>query len=173
MKSFKTISLISFVLFFCSTSYAASADKQMQTKTQLFKKLSDVNIDQVVELPYNFSLVSKIGKQVQVHNISKMQSGVLPEPTSLVEEFNSSFEYYNQREVLKSFSYRVGKGSCAYMEAIKVSEVLVCYRRAQENTSVLAPISRSGPKCVTTMSRLTHCYIFAHQIDDVLKAISE
>jgi len=59
------------------------------------------------------------------------------------------------------------------MEAIKVSDILVCYRKAQENSSLLAPISKSGPRCVTTMSKLDHCYIFAHQIDEVLKAIEE
>ena len=92
MKAFKNISLIGLVLLFTSTSYASVTE--MRTKAQLFKRLSDVNIDQIVELPYNFSLVSKIGKQVKVHNISQMHTGLLPEPTSLLEEFNNSFEYY-------------------------------------------------------------------------------
>ena len=181
MKTQRSIFLISIAIFsttfFSSLSYAAETQVKtaMQTKSGLFKKLSDVRIDQIVELPYNISLISNIGKQVQVHNISEMQtnSNVLPEPRSLSDEFKSSFEYYNQREVLKTLSYKVGKGVCNYMEAVKVSDILVCFRKASENSSFLAPISKSGPRCVTTTSRLSHCYIFAHRVDDVVKAISE
>ncbi|MGH1467821.1 MAG: hypothetical protein ACRBBP_02945 [Bdellovibrionales bacterium] len=58
------------------------------------------------------------------------------------------------------------------MEAIKVSEILVCYRKARENSSMLAPVSRYGPKCTTAMAQLSHCYIFAHNVDEVVRAIT-
>jgi hypothetical protein len=141
--------------------------------TQLFKKLSDAGIDQIVELPYNRSLIANIGDQVQVHNISEMQDTPMqkPQPKSLSEVFRNSFEYNNQREVLPSLTYKVGSGKCAYMEAVKVSDVLVCYRRARVNSSVLAPISNRGPKCTTAMTQLSHCYIFAHKVDEVVRAM--
>lgn len=160
------------ILLFAPSVFAAKSP--YPNLTQLFSKLSDAGIDQVVELPYNKSLISQIGKQVKVHNIVEMQNGHLrrPEPQSLLEGFNASFEYHNQREVLPKLTYKVGKNSCAYMEAIKVSSILVCYRKARENSSMLAPVSRSGPRCTTAMAPLSHCYIFAHRVDEVIKALS-
>ena len=114
-------------------------------------------------------------QQVKVHDIEEMQDrpGVLPEPTNLLEEFNSSFESYGDRRVLPALSYKMGRGECNYMEAVKVSEVLVCFRRAHENASLLAPVNRygNGEACTTAAAPLSHCYIFAHQVDDVVAAL--
>ncbi len=172
MKILLKIRLFIFILVYTPSSFAAGDGPQGMT--QLFKKLSDAGIDKIVELPYNKSLVANIGKQVKVHNIVEMQDSPMrrPEPKSLLEEFQDSFEYYNEREVLPSLTYKVGDGNCAYMEAIKVNDVLVCYRRASENFSMLAPVHKYGPRCTTASSSLSHCYIFAHNVDEVVRAIA-
>jgi|GEM_PF-6881287 len=162
------------VVFFLSfTAFAAQG--AYPNKTHLFSKLNQAGIDQVVELPYNKSLISNIGKQVKVYNIHEMESLAphIPEAKDLGESFADAEEEHLQRNVLVKLTYKVGTGECEFMEAYKVSDVLVCYRKAYINDSFLAPISGRGPRCVTTTSRLSHCYIFAHRVDEVLRALSK
>lgn len=163
-----------FILFVIIPFTASASEVGSQTKVNLFSKLSEAGINQIVELPYNESLISKLGDKVKVHNIVDMQNDpqTLPEPTSLRNEFQASFKYYTERKVIPSLTYKVGEDSCAYMEAVKVSDILVCYRKARSNFSALAPVHLIGPQCTTVMAELSHCYIFAHQVDDVVRAIS-
>lgn len=139
---------------------------------ELFQKLSDAGIDKVVELPYNTSIVALLNKQVRVHNIADMENNELPQSSSLLEEFHTSNSQYQGQQVLPELSYAVGEGACEYMEAVKVNETLVCYRRAHLG-SVLATSPTSRVKtCGTHRAKLAHCYIFAHHVDDVIAALS-
>ena len=162
-------------LFFAILMGASLASAQIQeSRGELFQKLADVGIDQVIELPYNRSMISKFGRQVRLHNIANMTHGQLPEPTNLREEFESSHESPMQREIKQALSYKVGKGRCDFMEAVKVSETLVCYKRA-EATPMLGRSRTymtivSG--CMTAMSQLSSCFVFAHNVDDVVTALS-
>lgn len=170
------ISIKSFFIFlFLLSSTPVMASDIYRDKTELFQKLSNAGIDQVVELPYNKSLLANIGRQVKIHNIDKMQykPDHLPKPKSLKEEFNQAFEYEADRNVIPSLTYRIGEGDCEYMEAVKISETLVCYRKAHQNSSMLAPVQNyNQSRCTTQLTDLSHCYIFAHSVDDVIRAIS-
>ncbi len=74
------------------TPASFAAGEGSQNITQFFKKLSDAGINQVVELPYNKSLLASIGKQTKIHNIAEMQETPMrrPEPKSLMGEFRDS-----------------------------------------------------------------------------------
>ncbi|NQZ20059.1 MAG: hypothetical protein HRT44_12505 [Bdellovibrionales bacterium] len=154
-------------------SVSAFAGSGLPTKTQLFQKLSDVNIDQVIEIPYNSSLLANLYSQVQVHNIAEMQDSPnrLPESRSILEEYNDSYEYHADREVVSELTYKRGQSRCSYYEAVKVSDTLVCYKPARSNSSALAG-NLPGPACTTVLQRLSHCFIFAHNVDDVIQAIT-
>jgi len=156
--------------FFSFNAYGA-----YPSQAGLFAKLNKAGIGQVVELPYNTSLVSTMSQQVKVYDIHRMDhySTELPEGKSLGKSFSEASEFYDNKAVLPKLSYRLGKGECNYMEASQVRGILVCYKRAYKNNSVLAPVSQYGPKCLTVRSAVSHCFIFAHRVDEVLRALSK
>ncbi len=157
-------------LSLCAGSISRAHHENLRNKTQLFQRLSDAGIDQIIELPYNPSLIGAMAGQVRVHNIVEMQDhpNRLPEPTGLVQEYNASNEYYTQRQVLPQLSYRTGDGECQYKEAVKVNDILVCYKSAMHRHIRI----NTGPRCTTVESRLSYCVVFAHNVDDVVRAIS-
>ncbi len=169
MKFTKTKAFI-FITCFLIGSMAWANRSGFKSRTELFQQLSDAGIDQVIELPYNPSLIGAIAGQVKIHNILEMQDhpSELPRPSGLMDQYLSSHEYYSDRETIPALTYRTGNGLCSYKEAIKLNDVLVCYVGAVPRSIHIA----RGPACTTAASRLSHCYVFAHSIDDVVRAIS-
>ncbi len=170
MKFLDWLKIAFVALSLCAGSISRAHHENLRNKTQLYQRLSDAGIDKIIELPYNPSLIGAMAGQVRVHNILRMQDvpNRLPEPTGLLQEYHSSNSSYPRRQVLPQLSYRTGNGECQYKEAIKVNDILVCYKSAMERHIRI----NTGPRCTTVESRLSYCVVFAHNVDDVVRAIS-
>ena len=168
--------LLNVLLFIMSMgAFKSALASQTDTRAELFKKLSDIHVDQVVEIPYNRSLISQLSAQVKIYSLELANEHYVPEPLSLLDMYNESTpERYGDRDLIPQLFYKVSDKPCGYYEAVRVSNTLVCYKRAYENSSMLALIQAfSDQRCTSTRSQLSHCYIFAHRVDDVVRAIEE
>ncbi len=149
---------------FCLCLSSISDAHFAESKGVLFKKLQQVRVDQVVEIPYNPSLVGALAGQMKFYNISEMQGTTAPKATRLRDEF-----YHDESAHVDALNYHTGKGRCDYKQAFKVNETLVCYVSANE-----PHIRRAGAQCETWGygKKVSHCFVFAHSVEDIVLALS-